>query len=125
MLPGGVANPDILRTIPEAVEFTRAFFEAGKPVAAICHGPWTLVEAGVVDGRTSKTNWNPVDEEEDRHELPVRPSTTPASTSVHGPWQIAATGLPASKNALVNSTASGTVRRMSGLATPPGRTSPS
>jgi protease I len=56
VLPGGVANPDMLRTVPEAVEFTRAFFEAGKPVAAICHGPWTLVEAGVVDGRTL-TSW--------------------------------------------------------------------
>jgi protease I len=56
VLPGGVANPDILRTVPEAVEFTRSFFEAGKPVAAICHGPWTLVEAGVVDGRTL-TSW--------------------------------------------------------------------
>ena len=56
MLPGGVANPDILRTVPDAVEFTRAFFEAGKPVAAICHAPWTLVEAGVVDGRTL-TSW--------------------------------------------------------------------
>jgi protease I len=56
VLPGGVANPDILRTVPEAVEFTRAFFEAGKPVAAICHGPWTLVEAGVTEGRTL-TSW--------------------------------------------------------------------
>ena len=56
VLPGGVANPDILRTVPEAVEFTRSFFEAGKPVAAICHGPWTLVEAGVVEGRTL-TSW--------------------------------------------------------------------
>jgi protease I len=56
VLPGGVANPDLLRTEPEAVEFTRAFFEAGKPVAAICHGPWTLVEAGVVEGRTL-TSW--------------------------------------------------------------------
>jgi protease I len=56
VLPGGVANPDILRTVPEAVEFTRAFFEAGKPVAAICHAPWTLVEADVVDGRTL-TSW--------------------------------------------------------------------
>ena len=56
VLPGGVANPDILRTVPEAVEFTRAFFEAGKPVAAICHAPWTLVEAGVVEGRTL-TSW--------------------------------------------------------------------
>jgi len=56
VLPGGVANPDQLRTIPEALEFIRSFFEAGKPVAAICHAPWTLVEAGVVDGRTL-TSW--------------------------------------------------------------------
>jgi protease I len=56
VLPGGVANPDILRTVPEAVQFTRAFFEAGKPVGAICHAPWTLVEAGVIDGRTV-TSW--------------------------------------------------------------------
>ncbi|HET9107993.1 MAG TPA: type 1 glutamine amidotransferase domain-containing protein [Steroidobacteraceae bacterium] len=56
MLPGGVANPDQLRTMPQAVQFVRAFFEAGKPVAAICHGPWTLIEAGVVRGRTL-TSW--------------------------------------------------------------------
>jgi protease I len=56
VLPGGVPSPDILRTVPAAVDFARAFFEAGKPVAAICHGPWTLVEAGVVDGRTL-TSW--------------------------------------------------------------------
>src|SRR5919201_3838414 len=56
VLPGGVANPDVLRTDPEAVAFTRAFFETGKPVGAICHGPWTLVEAGVVKGRTL-TSW--------------------------------------------------------------------
>jgi protease I len=56
VLPGGVANPDLLRTKPEAVEFVRAFFEAGKPVGAICHGPWTLIEAGVVGGRTL-TSW--------------------------------------------------------------------
>jgi protease I len=56
VLPGGVANPDILRSEKDAVEFTRAFFEAGKPVAAICHGPWTLVEADVVNGRTL-TSW--------------------------------------------------------------------
>jgi deglycase len=56
VLPGGVANPDILRTEQEAVNFTRAFFEAGKPVAAICHGPWTLVEADVVRDRTL-TSW--------------------------------------------------------------------
>src|SRR3954453_7918664 len=56
MLPGGVANPDNLRTHPEAGSFVRAFFDAGKPVAAICHAPWTLVEAGVLDGRTL-TSW--------------------------------------------------------------------
>jgi protease I len=56
LLPGGVANPDMLRTHEPAVRFVRAFFEAGKPVAAICHGPWTLVEADVVRGRTL-TSW--------------------------------------------------------------------
>ena len=56
VLPGGVANPDFLRMDPDAVRFVRDFFTAGKPVAAICHGPWTLVEAGVVDGRTV-TSW--------------------------------------------------------------------
>jgi protease I len=52
VLPGGVANPDQLRMEPEAVEFVRAFFQAGKPVAAICHAPWLLIEADVVRGRT-------------------------------------------------------------------------
>lgn len=52
VLPGGVANPDTLRTCEEAVDFVRDFFKQGKPVAAICHGPWMLVEADVVDGRT-------------------------------------------------------------------------
>jgi protease I len=56
VLPGGVANPDFLRADPDAVRFVREFFSAGKPVAAICHGPWTLIEAGVVDGRTL-TSW--------------------------------------------------------------------
>jgi protease I len=56
VLPGGVANPDILRTVEAAVDFTRAFFDQGKPVAAICHGPWTLVEADVVRDRTL-TSW--------------------------------------------------------------------
>jgi protease I len=56
VLPGGVANPDQLRTKPAAVEFIRAFFDAGKPVGVICHGPWTLIEAGVVRGRTI-TSW--------------------------------------------------------------------
>jgi deglycase len=56
VLPGGVANPDQLRTKVEAVEFVRAFFAAGKPVGVICHGPWTLVEADVVRGRTL-TSW--------------------------------------------------------------------
>ena len=56
LLPGGVANPDRLRTIPKAVEFVRAFAAAGKPIAAICHGPWMLVEAGLVKGR-KLTSW--------------------------------------------------------------------
>ena len=56
VLPGGVANPDRLRTNAAAVGFVRDFVESGKPVAAICHGPWTLVEADVVDGRTL-TSW--------------------------------------------------------------------
>jgi len=56
VLPGGVANPDQLRTDDGAVEFVRAFFKAGKPVGVICHGPWTLVEADVVRGRTV-TSW--------------------------------------------------------------------
>jgi protease I len=56
VLPGGVANPDQLRTNAAAVSFVRAFFDSGKPVAVICHGPWTLVEADVVRGRTL-TSW--------------------------------------------------------------------
>jgi protease I len=56
MLPGGVANPDNLRMHDDAVAFARAFFDAGKPVAAICHAPWTLVEADVVRGRRL-TSW--------------------------------------------------------------------
>jgi protease I len=56
VLPGGVANPDQLRTDERAVAFARSFVESGKPVAAICHGPWTLVEAGVVAGR-EMTSW--------------------------------------------------------------------
>ncbi|HEU4912252.1 MAG TPA: type 1 glutamine amidotransferase domain-containing protein [Actinomycetes bacterium] len=56
VLPGGVANPDYLRTQPEAVAFAKGFFDAGKPVASICHAPWTLVEADVVRGRTM-TSW--------------------------------------------------------------------
>ncbi|MEV6306109.1 type 1 glutamine amidotransferase domain-containing protein [Actinoplanes sp. NPDC051861] len=56
VLPGGVANPDFLRADTDAVRFVRDFVNTGKPVAAICHGPWTLVEAGVVDGRTL-TSW--------------------------------------------------------------------
>jgi protease I len=56
LLPGGVANPDRLRTNPAAVRFVRSFFAEGKPVAAICHGPWMLVEAGVLAHRTI-TSW--------------------------------------------------------------------
>ena len=52
LLPGGVMNPDKLRTNPKAVEFVKHFIDAGKPVAAICHAPWTLIEAGAVKGRT-------------------------------------------------------------------------
>ena len=51
LLPGGVMNPDKLRINPQAVEFVRAFSEAGKPIAAICHAPWTLINAGAVSGR--------------------------------------------------------------------------
>lgn len=56
VLPGGVANPDALRMEEKAVSFVRDFFEQDKPVAAICHGPWTLVEADVLKGRTV-TSW--------------------------------------------------------------------
>jgi protease I len=56
VLPGGVANPDALRTDSDAVRFIRGFFEQHKPVGVICHGPWTLVEADVVRGRTL-TSW--------------------------------------------------------------------
>ena len=56
VIPGGVGNPDTMRTEDDAVEFVRSFFEAGKPVAVICHGPWMLVEADVVRGR-KVTSW--------------------------------------------------------------------
>jgi len=56
LLPGGVMNPDYLRMKPEAVRFVRAFHESGKPIAAICHGPWTLIDAGAVRGRRM-TSW--------------------------------------------------------------------
>jgi protease I len=56
LLPGGVANPDTLRTDKHAVAFIRHFTEAHKPVAAICHGPWTLIEAGAVHGKRI-TSW--------------------------------------------------------------------
>ncbi|GAB2613281.1 peptidase C56 PfpI [Paractinoplanes abujensis] len=56
VLPGGVANPDFLRTNPDAVAFVKEFVASGKTVAAICHAPWTLIEAGVADGRTL-TSW--------------------------------------------------------------------
>ena len=56
LLPGGVANPDQLRTNPKAVQFVKHFVESGKPVGVICHGPWTLIEAGGVKGRTM-TSW--------------------------------------------------------------------
>jgi deglycase len=56
VLPGGVANPDFLRADEDAVQFVRSFADQGKPIAAICHGPWTLVEADIVRGRTL-TSW--------------------------------------------------------------------
>ena len=56
VLPGGVANPDQLRTDERATTFVRSFFEAHKPVGVICHGPWTMIDAGVVEGRTL-TSW--------------------------------------------------------------------
>jgi protease I len=56
LLPGGVMNPDTLRMQPKAVAFVKAFFDADKPVAAICHGPWTIVEAGAAKGR-KMTSW--------------------------------------------------------------------
>ena len=56
VIPGGVGNPDTMRADENAVELTRQFFEQGKPVGVICHGPWMLVEAGVVRGRTV-TSW--------------------------------------------------------------------
>jgi protease I len=56
LLPGGVMNPDKLRMNPDAVKFARSFFDQAKPVAAICHGPWMLVETGAVKGRTV-TSW--------------------------------------------------------------------
>ena len=56
VLPGGLMNPDELRSTPEAVEFVREFGQTGKPIAAICHGPWLLIEAGLVEGRRL-TSW--------------------------------------------------------------------
>ncbi len=56
MIPGGTMNPDTLRSTPKALEFTKHFFREGKPVAAICHAPWVLIDAGVVRGR-KLTSW--------------------------------------------------------------------
>jgi protease I len=56
LLPGGVINPDMLRALPEAVAFVKAFFDARKSVASICHGPWTIIEAGAARGRRL-TSW--------------------------------------------------------------------
>jgi protease I len=56
LLPGGVINPDALRIEPKAVAFAKAFFDAGKPVASICHGPWTVIETGAARGRRM-TSW--------------------------------------------------------------------
>jgi protease I len=56
LIPGGLMNPDTLRSTPKAVEFAKSFATAGKPIAAICHGPWVLIEAGLVRGR-KLTSW--------------------------------------------------------------------
>ncbi len=56
VLPGGVINPDALRLVPEAIDFVRHFVDGNKPIAAICHGPWTLIDAGGVKGKTM-TSW--------------------------------------------------------------------
>ena len=56
LLPGGVISPDALRIEPDAIAFIRAFVDAGKPIAAICHGPWTLINAGGVEGKRV-TSW--------------------------------------------------------------------
>jgi protease I len=56
LLPGGVMNPDKLRVLPEMRKLVKSFFDAGKPVAAICHGPWSLIDAGVIEGRRV-TSW--------------------------------------------------------------------
>ena len=56
LLPGGVGNPDQLRANPKAVQFVKHFVDSGKPIGVICHGPWTLIEAGAVKGRTM-TSW--------------------------------------------------------------------
>lgn len=56
LLPGGVINPDSLRIQPKAIAFVKSFFDAGKPVAAICHGPWTIINAGAARGRRM-TSW--------------------------------------------------------------------
>ena len=56
LLPGGVINPDVLRIQPKAIAFVKAFFDAGKPVASICHGPWTIIETGAARGRRM-TSW--------------------------------------------------------------------
>ncbi len=58
VIPGGQINPDLLRVNEDAVAFTRAFVASGKPVAAVCHGPWLLVEAGALKGRTATSYWS-------------------------------------------------------------------
>ncbi len=85
VLPGGVANPDQLRTNPKAVAFARAFFESGKPVGVICHGPRTLIEADVVKGRTM-TSWPSLKTgpacNHERMDLPVMPPVKPMLAKV-------------------------------------------
>ena len=77
VLPGGVANPDALRTDEDAVAFVRQFVQSGKPVAAICHAPWTLIEADVVRGRARHLVAEPADRPaQRRRHLGDRASTT-------------------------------------------------
>jgi protease I len=91
MLPGGVMNPDSLRVNEKALAFVRWFFENGKPVAAICHGPWTLINAGVAEGREARPSrsrrsmkisppWS-----RRRRTHPIRQTSRPISAAVRSP----------------------------------------
>src|SRR5919197_952045 len=107
VLPGGVANPDFLRADKDAVRFVRSFMEAKKPVGAICHGPWTLVEADVIKGRTvaswpslqtdirnAGATWArrsrraPAPGSPRRSQLPVRPEASPGAWAILDAWRV-------------------------------------